>query len=320
MLSIVVPCFNEQDAISIFYKKLSLVKQKIPQMLFELIFVNDGSVDNTENEILKVSKEDDTVKLISFTRNFGKEAAIYAGLKKAQGNYLVLMDVDSQDPPELLPEMISMLKSSNVDCVATKRTTRKGEPIIRTFFAKLFYKLINKVSDTKIVDGARDYRIMSRKMVNSILEMHEYHRFSKGIFDWLGFKTIWISYENIERSVGDTKWSFWKLLKYGVEGIVAFTTLPLRIASIAGLILFLFLVLMLILITLRKIVFGDPVAGWASTVSILLFLGSLNFFFFGIIGEYVAKIYMEVKRRPIYVVKDTNIENRNSNNTNDRKD
>lgn len=303
-ISIVVPCYNEEDALKIFYDKITEISEKIDAD-FEYVFVDDGSSDNTLNKMKELSKKDERVKFVSFSRNFGKESAMYAGLKKATGDYVALMDVDLQDPPELLEEMYKTVSSGEYDCVATKRKTRKGEPIIRSLFSKMFYKLINKMTTTEIIDGARDYRLMSRKMVNSVLELSEYNRFSKGIFSWVGYKTKWLSYNNIERSAGKTKWNFWKLFKYSIEGITSFSTIPLVMSAVFGMLLCLVSFIMILIIIGKTLIYGDPVSGWPSTVCIILFVSGIQLFFLGIIGEYMAKAYMEIKNRPIYIVKET---------------
>lgn len=309
-ISIVVPCYNEEEAISIFYEKIIEISEKIDAD-FEYVFVDDGSNDSTLNKMRELSTKDDRVKFVSFSRNFGKEAAMYAGLKKATGDYVALMDVDLQDPPELLEEMYKDVSSGEYDCVATKRKTRKGEPILRSLFSKMFYKLINKMTTTEIVDGARDYRLMSRKMVDSILELSEYNRFSKGIFSWVGYKTKWLSYNNIERAAGTTKWNFWKLFKYSLEGITSFSTIPLVMSAIFGIIICLVSFIMILIIVGKTLIYGDPVSGWPSTVCIILFVSGVQLFFLGIIGEYMAKAYMEIKNRPIYIVKETEEELKN---------
>lgn len=303
-ISIIVPCYNEEETIMLYYAEMSKVMKKMPKMNFELIFIDDGSSDKTLDILRKLSKNKD-VRYISFSRNFGKEAGIYAGLKYATGDYVGLMDVDLQDPPELLIEMYNILEKGEYDCVATRRVSREGEPVIRSFFARLYYKIINKISKTEIVDGARDFRLMSRKMVNSILEVTEYNRFSKGIFSWVGYKTKWLEYKNVERVAGTTKWSFWKLFLYSLESIVAFSTVPLMIASIMG-ILFCFLAfIMIIVIVVKTLAFGDPTGGWPSMVCIMLFVGGVQLLCIGINGQYLSKTYLEVKHRPIYLVSET---------------
>lgn len=272
-------------------------------MELELLYVDDGSRDGTVKEVKKLIQRDKRVHLLSFSRNFGKEAAMYAGLENATGDYVVLMDVDLQDPPSLLPEMISYVKQGYAS-VATRRVSRKGEPPVRSFFARLFYRLMKKISRTEIMDGARDYRLMTRQMVDAILEMQEYNRFTKGIFGWVGFETKWLEYENVERAKGETKWNFWKLLVYSLDGITAFSTVPLLLASVMGVLFCVLAFAMIIFVIVRKLIFGDPVSGWASQVCIMLLIGGVQFFCTGILGQYLAKTYMEVKKRPIYLVKE----------------
>lgn len=304
-LSVIVPCYNEEEAINVFYQEVLKVLTAIPGYEYEIIFINDGSKDKTLEIMKMLTKSDPSVKYISFTRNFGKEAALLAGLNHATGSLVVTMDVDLQDPPALLPTMVQVIDQEGYDSVATRRVSRQGEPPLRSFCARLFYKLINKLSDAQIMDGARDYRMMKRKMVDSILQLKEYHRFSKGIFGWVGYDTKWLEYQNIERIAGETKWSFWKLFKYAIGGIVAFSTIPLRLASFVGLVLSLMSLAFLIFIITRKLLIDDPVAGWASTVSIIVFIGGIQITFLGIIGEYLAKTYMEAKARPTYFVKES---------------
>ena len=305
LLSVIVPCYNEEESVELFYTELmkneSFFKEK--DIEIELLYIDDGSKDRTKEEVKKLHEKDERVHLISFSRNFGKEAAMYAGLEHAKGDYVVMMDVDLQDPPSLLPEMFSYIEQG-YDSVATRRVNRKGEPPIRSFFARLFYRLMKKISKTEMMDGARDYRLMTRQMVDAILSMQEYNRFTKGIFGWVGFDTKWLEYENVERAKGETKWNFWKLLMYSFEGIVAFSTAPLMIASIAGVLFCVIAFAMIIFIIVRKMIFGDPVAGWPSMVCIILMTSGVQFFCTGILGQYLAKTYMEVKRRPIYLVKE----------------
>ncbi|MGM9953171.1 MAG: glycosyltransferase family 2 protein [Intestinibaculum porci] len=302
-ISLVVPCYNEEATIEIFYHEVLKYEKQMPAQL-EFCFVDDGSSDRTIAILRKLAAQDSRVHYVSFSRNFGKEAGLYAGLELATGDYVATMDVDLQDPPYLLPEMYRSVKEEGYDCVATKRSTRKGEPVVRSFFARMFYRIINRMSDTEIVDGARDYRFMSRQMVNAIIEDGEYNRFSKGIFSWVGFNTKWLSYENIERSAGQTKWSFWGLFKYSIEGILAYSTVPLYISSFIGVALFILSIIAFIFIIIKKLVWGDPVQGWASMVCILLFLGGIILLCLGIIGLYVSKIYLETKKRQIYIVKE----------------
>lgn len=298
-LNIVVPCYNEEEMITLFYKEIS---ENLENIKWEVIFINDGSNDNTINVIKELKKKYDNIKYISLSRNFGKESAIYAGLEYSTGDYVILMDVDLQDPPSLIPEMLSYI--DKYDIVGTRRVTRKGEPVIRSFFARLFYKIANKITKIELVDGARDFRLMKREVVNAILDLKEYNRFSKGIFQWVGFKTKWLEYENIERAKGETSWSFWELFKYSIEGIVSFTTTPLHISTIIGIIFSIIAFLAIIIIVVKTLMFGDSVEGWPSMVSIILFLSGIQLFAAGIIGEYLAKIYLESKQRPIYIIKE----------------
>lgn len=306
-ISVVVPCYNEEEAIPYFYKEICVVEKNMSEFEFEIIFVDDGSKDQTLKIAKGFAEVDNQIKYISFSRNFGKEAAIYAGISKSTGDYVVIMDVDLQDPPRLLPEMMNAIKEEGFDSVATRRVSRKGEPPIRSFFARRFYRIINRISKTEIVDGARDYRLMTRQFANSLLEIKEYNRFSKGLFGWVGYKTKWLEFENVERVAGETKWSFWKLLLYSIEGIVAFSIVPLSIATISGLLFCLLAFLFVIIIFLRALVFQDPVAGWPSLACIILFVGGVQLFCMGILGEYLAKTYLEVKDRPIYICKETNL-------------
>lgn len=305
LLSVIIPCYNEEENVDYFYqefiKNQSFFTEK--GIAFELLYIDDGSRDRTVLEVKKLREKDERVHLISFSRNFGKEAAIYAGLEKAKGDYVVMMDADLQDPPSLLPEMFSYIEEG-YDSVATRRYSRKGEPIIRSFFAKMFYRFINRVSKTDIVDGARDYRLMTRPFVDAILSMGEYNRFTKGIFGWVGFRTKWMAFENVERVKGETKWSFWKLFLYSLEGIVAFSTVPLAIASFMGLLFCVAAFVFIVLIIIRTNIWGDPVGGWPSTACIILFVGGVQLFCMGIMGEYLSKTYLETKKRPIYLVKE----------------
>ncbi len=305
LLSLVVPCFNEEATIQTFYDEVMKYEDRIDAEL-EFCFIDDGSTDRTIEILRDLHKKDSRVHYVSFSRNFGKEAGLYAGLSMAKGDYVATMDVDLQDPPALLPDMWRLLHDpiEDYDCVATKRTTRKGEPAIRSFFARQFYKIINKLSKTQIVDGVRDFRMMSRQMVNAIVADGEYNRFSKGIFSWVGFKTKWLSYENIERSAGHTKWSFWKLFQYSVDGILAYTTIPLYLSSVMGIAMCGISFLALIFIFIRAMIGGDPVAGWPSLVCIITLLGGLVLMSLGIIGLYIAKIYLETKKRQLYIVRE----------------
>lgn len=307
-ISIVVPCYNEQESVYIFYKEIvKLFSNNLTDYNYELIYINDGSKDNTLKEILKISDGDENVKYISFSRNFGKESALYAGLENATGDYIAVMDVDLQDPPEMIIDMVKGIEEDGYDVVGCRRTSRKGEPPIRSFFAKQFYKIINKITDTEIVDGARDFRLMTRQVVNSILDVSEYNRFSKGIFSWVGYNTKYLEYENVERVAGETSWNFWGLLKYSIDGIVAFSDAPLMLASFLGILSCFGSGLGIIWIIISKLLFGNPVVGWASLVCIILFMGGLNLLCMGVFGKYIGKIFTEVKNRPIYIVKETNI-------------
>lgn len=307
-ISIAVPCYNEEPALDPFFAAVSAVAEQMPGVEFEFLFIDDGSRDRTLEKILELSRRDSRVKYISFSRNFGKEAGIYAGLENATGDYVVIMDADLQDPPALLPEMYRAVTEEGYDCVGSRRVTRKGEPPIRSFFARLFYKLINKMSDAEIVDGARDFQMMNRQVVEAILSMGEYNRFSKGIFGWIGFRKKWLEYENIERVAGETKWSFWKLFLYAIEGIVAFSTTPLVISSVFGLLCCALALVMIVVVIVRTLVFGDPTSGWPSMVCIMLLLSGIQMLGIGIVGQYLAKTYLETKHRPIYLVRQTNIE------------
>lgn len=303
-ISLVIPCYNEEESLPYLYREIVAVANQMRDQQFEFIFINDGSKDKTIDEIRKISSNDERVFYVSFSRNFGKEAAIYAGLQKSTGDYVALLDADLQDPPSLLPEMYHSLKTEDYDCVATRRQDRKGEPLIRSFFAKKFYQLINMISDTEVVDGARDFRLMSRQMVDAIISVGEYNRFSKGIFGWVGFNTKWISYENVERVAGQTKWSFWSLFAYSLEGIVAFSTRPLAIASFFGIVFCIVSFIMICFIIFKTLYFGEEVQGYASTICIIFFIGGIQLFCIGILGQYLSKTYLETKRRPQYVVKE----------------
>lgn len=305
-LSVIVPCYNEEENVRDFYtefcKNELFLKER--DINFEIIYVDDGSQDTTAARVKDLHAEDERVKLLSFTRNFGKEAALYAGLQHAEGDYIATMDADLQDPPSLLPQMFSFIESGEYDSVATRRVNRKGEPPIRSFFARRFYNLINRMSRTEIVDGARDFRLMSRRFVDSILEITEYNRFSKGIFSWVGYKTKWIEFENVERKKGETKWSFWKLFVYAIDGIIAFSTAPLAIASFIGVLFCVLAFFFIIFIIVRAAVFGDPTSGWPSLVCIILLVSGVQLFCLGILGQYLSKTYLEVKKRPVYLLKD----------------
>ncbi|HEL2734768.1 TPA: glycosyltransferase family 2 protein [Streptococcus suis] len=304
MISVIVPCFNEEEAIPYFYDAMEKVRKEMGEQ-FEYIFVNDGSKDRTLTVLRQLSGQDRAVRYLSFSRNFGKEAALYAGLQAAQGELVTVMDVDLQDPPEMLMEMKAMLDGNpDLDCVGTRRVSREGEPPIRSFFAKLFYKLMNKISQVEVVDGARDFRLMRRHMVDAILSVSEYNRFSKGIFAWIGFETEYLPYENVERVAGETSWSFWKLLSYSIEGIINFSDTPLNIASYTGFFTFLLSLVLMVFVVFKTLVFGDPTIGWPSTICIILFLGGLQLMTIGILGKYLAKVFLETKKRPIYIVKE----------------
>ena len=306
-ISVVVSCYNEEKALPLFYEEMERVRKKDFEGIveFEYIFVNDGSKDNTLKIIKELNQKDPKVRYISFSRNFGKEAAMYAGLEAAEGDYVTLMDADLQDPPALLKQMYDAIKNEGYDSVGTRRVTRKGEPPIRSFFARMFYKIINKMSDIEMVDGARDYRLMKRQVVDSIISLKEYNRYSKGLFSFVGFDTKWIEYENVERVAGETKWSFWKLFKYAIEGITAFSTTPLIFSSIVGLIFCLVAFIAIIFIIVKTLVYGDPTAGWPSMACIIVFVSGIQLFTIGIIGQYLSKTYLEVKKRPIYIIKET---------------
>ncbi|HFI0036046.1 TPA: glycosyltransferase family 2 protein [Streptococcus suis] len=304
MISVIVPCFNEEEVIPYFYEAMEKVRKEMGEK-FEYIFVNDGSKDGTLKVLRQLSGQDQAVRYLSFSRNFGKEAALYAGLQAAQGDLVTVMDVDLQDPPEMLIEMKAILEANaDLDCVGTRRVSRDGEPPIRSFFAKLFYKLMNKISHVDVVDGARDFRLMRRHMVDAILSVSEYNRFSKGIFAWVGFETEYLPYKNVERVAGQTSWSFWKLLSYSIEGIINFSDTPLNIASYTGFFTFLLSLVLMVFVVFKTLVFGDPTIGWPSTICIILFLGGLQLMTIGILGKYLAKVFLETKKRPVYIVKE----------------
>ncbi|MGV3310502.1 glycosyltransferase family 2 protein [Streptococcus suis] len=304
MISVIVPCFNEEEALPYFYDAMEVVRRKMREQ-FEYIFVNDGSKDGTLKVLRQLAAEGNGVRYISFSRNFGKEAALYAGLQAAQGELVTVMDVDLQDPPEMLIQMKAILDANpELDCVGTRRVSRDGEPPIRSFFAKLFYKLMNKISQVEVVDGARDFRLMRRHMVDAILSVSEYNRFSKGIFAWVGFETEYLPYENVERVAGETSWSFWKLLSYSIEGIINFSDTPLNIASYTGFFTFLLSLVLMVVVVFKTLVFGDPTIGWPSTICIILFLGGLQLMTIGILGKYLAKVFLETKHRPVYIIKE----------------
>lgn len=307
-ISIVVPCYNEEESIPLYYDAMKKIMNNMNYADFEIIFVNDGSTDRTLNVSKQIAEMDSRIKYISFSRNFGKEAAMYAGFSKCTGDYIAIMDADLQDPPDLLEKMYKGIKEEGYDCVATRRTTRKGEPVIRSFFARKFYKLINKMSDIEMVDGARDYRLMTRQMLDAIVDMNEYNRYSKGLFGFVGFKTKWLEYENIERVAGKTHWSFWKLFVYALEGITAFSTKPLILSSLIGLIFCIVALVMIIYIIVKSLIYGITTSGWPSTICIIMFVSGIQLFCIGIIGQYLSKTYLEVKKRPIFIVKETNME------------
>lgn len=313
LISIIVPCYNEEKTVSLFMDEISKVENQMKDesnVNFEYIFIDDGSKDATASILKDFSKKKENFNYIILSRNFGKEGALYAGLTASKGDFVAVMDVDLQDPPYLLKEMYSSVITGEYDCVATRRTDRKGEPPIRSFFARMFYKLINKISSTEIVDGARDYRLMTRDMVNAILSMSEYNRFSKGIFGWVGFRTKWLEYANTERIAGETKWSFWKLFLYSLDGIVAFSTAPLAIASVMGLIFCIIAFFMILVIIAKTLIYGDPVAGYPSLVCIIFLIAGVQLFCLGVQGQYISKTYLETKKRPIYLVRESNILNK----------
>lgn len=305
---LIVPCYNEEEVLPLFYEEFKKTAELLKEFDLQVFFVDDGSQDRTLALIRQMAEKDKRVRYISFSRNFGKEAAIYAGLKNADGDYVALMDADLQDPPSLLPKMLKAVREEGYDSAATRRVTRKGEPPIRSFFARCFYRLMNKISSTEIMDGARDYRLMTRKFKSAILEMSEYNRFSKGIFGWVGFKTKWIEFENVERIAGETKWSFFKLLRYSMEGIIGFSTAPLAMASVMGLTVCVVAFIFLVIILIKTLCFGDPVDGWPSMTCIILMLGGIQLLCIGILGMYLSKTYLETKKRPIYICSESNLE------------
>lgn len=307
-ISVVVPCYNEQESLPIFYEETTKELKKIPDVCWEFVLVDDGSSDDTLAVMQQLAQQDERVKYLSFSRNFGKESAMYAGLENATGDYIVLMDADLQDPPSLLARMVHEIENNGYDCVGTRRVDRKGEPPIRSFFARMFYKLMAKISKTEIVDGARDFRMMRREMVDAVVNMCEYNRFSKGILSWVGFKTLWLEYENVERVAGQTKWNFWKLFVYSIDGIVAFSTAPLVLSSMLGIIICFAAFVLMMFYVIKAIVFGDPVSGFPTLISVVLMLGGLQLLCLGIVGQYLSKTYLETKRRPIYITRKTNIE------------
>ena len=309
LLSIIVPCYNEQEVLPLFYDKITEVmngmKEESPELDYEVVFINDGSRDGTLEGLRKYAKMDSRIRYISFSRNFGKEAGMFAGLEAAKGDYVVVMDADLQHPPEFLPEMYSYVSSGEYDCATTRRVDREGESKVRSYFARKFYKIMNKISQTEIVDGAQDFRFMSRQMVNAILSMREYNRFSKGIFSWVGFRTKYIEIKNVERAAGTTAWSFWGLFKYSLEGIIAFSTAPLAIASLLGIISCAVAIIFAVITVIEKLCFGNNTSGYPTIVCLILLLGGLQLFTTGILGQYLAKTYMECKKRPVYLVQET---------------
>lgn len=305
-ISIIIPCYNEEEALDIVHNAVAEEMKQLKEYDYELLLVNDGSSDGTLEKMKSLARVNNHVKYYSFSRNFGKEAAIYAGLSNAKGDYVVMMDADMQDPPALLPKMVAILEQGEYDCVATRRVTRQGEGIIRSFCARMFYKVIRKMSNINIADGARDYQMMTRQMVNSVLALTEYNRFSKGIFEWVGYRKTWLEFENVERAAGETKWSFGKLVLYSLEGIFNFSNVPLMLSSYLGMFMTLVSVAAILFIIVRKLLFGDPVDGWASTVCIITFVGGIQLFCMGIMGQYMSKMYSEVKNRPRYIIQETN--------------
>ncbi|CAI3439531.1 MAG: glycosyltransferase family 2 protein [Enterococcus cecorum] len=302
-ISIVIPCYNEEETIAIIYKELVQVDRKLQDFYFEYIFINDGSTDDTLLKLRQLSKKQN-VHYLSFSRNFGKEAALYAGLKEANGDYVTVMDADLQDPPELLIKMVRILEQGEYDCVGTRRINRRGEPSIRSWFARKFYQLINRIGEVEMVDGARDFRLMTRQMVDSVLELSEYNRFSKGLFAWVGYNTKYLEYENRERVAGQTSWSFWSLFKYSIDGIVNFSEAPLNLASFVGAFSCFASIIAMILIVVKTLIFKDPTSGWPSLVCIILFIGGIQLLCLGIVGKYISKIFLETKERPIYIIKE----------------
>lgn len=307
-ISLIIPCFNEEKSLPLFEAEITKIIKQMDNYRFELLFINDGSTDGTLSELRRMKERYGNVRYLSFSRNFGKEAAMYAGFCNVTGDYVAVMDADLQDPPALLPEMVHILESGTYDSVATRRVSRLGEPPIRSFFARMFYKLINRISDADIVDGARDYRLMKREMVDVIVAMGERNRFSKGIYGWIGFRTYWYEFENVARAAGETKWSFWKLLKYSIQGIVSFSEMPLSIASWTGILCTVIAIAAIVFIVLRRLIFGDPVQGWASGICIMLLLGGIQLFCLGVMGQYIGKTYAETKRRPHYIISEASDE------------
>lgn len=305
LITVIVPCYNEEQALPYFYEEIIKVAKEMKKQDFEFLFINDGSKDKTLELLRDLAKKDKRVRYVSFSRNFAKEAAMMAGLEHANGDYITLMDADLQDPPAMLPKMYEIIKNEGYDCVGTRRVTRQGEPPIRSFFARLFYKLINKMSKVEMVDGARDYRLMTRQVVDSIISLEEYNRYSKGLFSFVGFNTKWIEFENVERVAGETKWSFWKLFIYALEGITAFSTVPLAVSSIIGVIFCFFSMVAILVIIIKTLVFGEAVSGWPSMMCVIFLVSGIQLFCMGIIGQYLSKTYLETKKRPIYIIKET---------------
>lgn len=308
LISVIVPCYNEEQSLADFMRELNKMMVRMQEVDFEVLLINDGSKDNTLNIMKEMAEQDNRIIYFSFSKNFGKEAAIYAGLQNARGNYIVVMDADLQDPPELLPKMYQAVTEEGFDSAAARRINRKGEPLVRSIFANIFYRLINHLSDVEIADGARDYRLMNRKFSSALLSLKEYNRFSKGLYGWVGFKNKWIEFENVERIKGESSWSFWSLFKYSLEGIVAFSTLPLVVSSAVGILFCLIAVFVVFYIVIRKVLFGDPVDGWASIICAITFLGGLQLFCIGILGQYLSKMYLEIKNRPVFIIDESNRE------------
>lgn len=302
-ISIIVPCYNEEETVEIFYRETEKVRKQLVHYDFEYIFVNDGSKDQTLSKLRQLAKNEN-VHYLSFSRNFGKESALYAGLREANGDYVTVMDADLQDPPELLIEMVRILEQGEYDCVGTRRINRRGEPSIRSWFARKFYQLINYIGEVEMVDGARDFRLMTRQMVDSVLELSEYNRFSKGLFAWVGYNTKYLEYENRERVAGQTSWSFWSLFEYSIDGIVNFSEVPLNLASFVGAFSCFASIIAMVFIVVRTLIFKDPTSGWPSLVCIILFIGGIQLLCLGIVGKYISKIFLETKKRPIYIIKE----------------
>lgn len=305
MISVVVPCYNEEKVLGVWYEEMTRVAAEMKAADFEFVLVDDGSSDGTLKKMEELARKDSRVRFVSFSRNFGKEAALLAGLEYAKGDYIATMDADLQDPPALLPEMYEAVKDGEYDCVGTRRVNRDGEPPVRSFFARIFYKLINRMSKIEMVDGARDYRLMTRQMVNAIIAMREYNRYSKGLFSFVGFRTKWIEFKHVDRAAGETHWSFWKLFVYALEGICAFSTVPLVLAAVLGLLFCFVAFVMIVVIIVKTLAFGDPVSGWPSLICVILMMGGLQLLALGVIGQYLAKTYLETKRRPVYIVRVT---------------